>query len=58
MSAPEPPSAETPPATAKDRLLLVFFWAWASVLAVATLAQLFGWKSVTSALDVKNWFQR
>lgn len=58
MTAPEPPSAEPPRATAKDRLLLVFFWAWAGVLVVATLGQLFHWSAVTSALDVKNWFSR
>jgi hypothetical protein len=47
-----------PAATTRDRVLLFAFWAWAAVLVLATLAQLFGWKGVTEALDVKRWFAR
>ena len=42
----------------RDRILLVVFWAWALVLVVATLAQLFGWQGVLDVLDVKRWFSR
>ena len=41
-----------------DRVLLVVFWAWAALLLLATLAQLFGWESVIDLLDVKRWFAR
>ena len=42
----------------RDRVLLAAFWAWAAVLVVATLAQLFGWQGVLDVLDVKRWFAR
>lgn len=47
-----------PATTARDRVLLAAFWAWAAVLVVATLAQLFGWQGVLDVLDVKRWFAR
>jgi len=50
--------ADKPAVTTKDKVLVAAFWAWAAVLVVATLAQLFHWKGVTEALDVKRWFQR
>ena len=54
-----PSTAESPRApTKRDRLLLVFFWTWAVLLVVATLAQLFHWEGVLNALDVKRWFAR
>ncbi len=52
------PDSEKPATTRRDRVLVVAFWAWAALLVVATLAQLFGWKGVQEALDVKRWFQR
>ena len=60
MSEPSEPSASDPrPATTtRDRVLVAAFWAWAVVLVVATLAQLFKWKGVLDILDVKNWFSR
>lgn len=45
-------------ATARDRVLLLAFWAWAALLVVVTLAQLFGWDGLLDALDVKRWFAR
>lgn len=55
MTSPEEPSA---PTTGRDRALLAFFWAWAAVLVLATLARLFGWQGVLEVLDVKRWFAK
>ncbi len=60
-SAPPPSPAPSPQAPApglRDRTLLVVFCAWAALLLVATLAQLFGWQGVLDVLDVKRWFGR
>jgi hypothetical protein len=66
-------NAETPPSTATDaatsdapasdeagsgKLLLIVFWVWAGLLAVAAVAQLLGLDSVLNVLDVKRWFAR
>ncbi len=60
MSEQPEPSASGPaaPTSKRDRVLLVAFWAWAVLLVVATLAQLFRWQGVLDAVDVKNWFAR
>ena len=67
MTEPTGPAAElhpdpgpSPPrdTTVRDRVLLAAFWAWAAVLVLATLAQLFGWQGVLDVLDVKRWFAR
>ena len=59
MTEPNDPAAETRPATTtRDRVLLVVFWAWAAVLVLATLAQLFHWQAVLDVVDVKRWFAR
>jgi hypothetical protein len=56
---PEPSASGAPAATTtRDRVLVAVFWAWAAVLVVATLAQLFRWQGVLDVLDVKNWFAR
>lgn len=55
-AAPAPAGEEAPPRG--DRLLAALFWAWAAVLLLATLAQLFGWEGVLDVLDVKRWFAR
>jgi hypothetical protein len=64
---PCPPPSPAPPAASpaapaapglRDRVLLVVFCAWAALLVVATLAQIFGWQGVLDALDVKRWFAR
>lgn len=53
-----PPVPAPSPASGGDRALLAFFWLWAAVLLVATLAQLFKWQGVLDVLDVKRWFAR
>ena len=60
MSEPPESAANEPrPATpTRDRVLVAVFWAWAAVLVVATLAQLFKWQGVLDVLDVKRWFAR
>jgi hypothetical protein len=60
MSEPtEPAAGGSRPSTApRDRVLVAVFWAWAAVLVVATLAQLFKWQGVLDVLDVKRWFAR
>lgn len=57
---PRPADPATTPSSASggDRALLAFFWLWAAVLLVATLAQLFKWQGVLDVLDVKGWFAR
>lgn len=58
MSDPKEP-ASPPAATApRDRVLLAVFWAWALVLVVATIAQLFRIEPLLDLLDVKRWFAR
>ncbi len=61
-AAPEAQGGARPaapaPATGRDRVLLVVFWAWAALLALLTLAQLLGWQGVIDAFDVKKWFAR
>lgn len=57
MSDPNEP-ASPPAASPRDRLLLVAFWAWALVLVVATVAQLFRIEPLLDVLDVKRWFAR
>jgi hypothetical protein len=56
---PESAANSSPPSTTtRDRVLVAVFWAWAAVLVVATLAQLFRWQGVLDVLDVKRWFAR
>ena len=58
-AAPSQATTDGPAAaTGRDKLLLVVFWAWAAVLLVATLAQLFGWDGILDALDAKRWSAR
>ncbi len=58
--ASEAPTSQAAPAapTTGDRVLVVAFWAWAALLLLVTLAQLFGWDGVLDVLDVKRWFAR
>jgi hypothetical protein len=58
MSDPTEPASQPAATTSRDRVLLVVFWAWAAVLVVATIAQLFRIEPVLDVLDVKNWFAR
>ena len=51
-----PVSGEAGEPSRADQLLVIVFWVWAALLAVATLAQLFGWEQVLDLLDVKRWF--
>jgi len=65
-----PPEPHSAPASASDgppvestgsaagKALLVVFWIWAALLAVITVAQLFGLDGVLDVLDVKRWFAR
>lgn len=57
MSDPNEP-ASPPAANPRDRVLLVFFWAWAAILVVATIGQLFRIEPILDVLDVKRWFAR
>lgn len=58
-SSPDPAPAEpAAPPTLRDKVLLAVFWAWAALLVVAALAQLFGWDGVLDVLDAKRWFAR
>ena len=54
--------AQTPDAPTSDArkggLLLAVFWAWAGLLALVTVAQLFEIESILNVLDVKRWFAR
>ena len=45
-------------ATSRDKAILAFFWVWAALLLIATLAHLFGWNGVLDLLDVKHWFSK
>jgi hypothetical protein len=65
MESSEPAAATPPGASASgeavaptrgDLVLVVVFWVWAGLLALATLAQLLGWEQVLDRLDVKRWF--
>lgn len=56
---PSDASKDGPAAASRgEKALLAFFWVWATLLVVATLAHLFGWQGVLDALDVKRWFAR
>ena len=56
MDEPSPPPALAP--TRRDRVLVAVFWAWAAILVVATIGQLFRIQWILDVLDVKNWFAR
>src|SRR5438045_1101602 len=45
---------EKPAVTTKDKILVAAFWAWAVLLVVAPLAQLFHWKGVMGVFDVRR----
>lgn len=53
-----PPQDGPAHATTRDRVLLGVFWAWAALLLLAVLAQLFGWEGLLDLLDPKRWFAR